>query len=288
MPDKEPGYLSLKLTTPGSSLTVEKKKDGEELQLLAESKGFWAKCTSEVDTAAGWLKSRRFDLALISAATSFRNQQDLAGLLWAKNPNASFLIYDLENKAEVHKLEARMSGGELISGKEALEKKLAEYNSQAGVDTAEFKIMLVEDLDSPREIICSYIENIGYRNVVGVRRAKDALAMLRQDPDAFSCVLTDVKMPEMNGEELILAIRADADLQHIPVIVITAIGTVETLVSCLRAGASGFLLKPPKRDDLTRELARAVRTCAQKLSPRMIGSDDAEAIRELLISKGFS
>lgn len=273
---------------PGILVYFENKKDGEELQLLAESKGFWAKCTSEIDTASGWLKNRRFDLALISAGTSFRDQQKLAGLLWEKSPNANFMLFELENRSDSRKLEAHMSGAELIVGKEALGKKLAEFSSQSGVDTAEFKIMLVEDLDSPREIITSYIENIGYKNVVGVRRAKEALALLKKDPGAFSCVLTDVKMPEMNGEELILAIRADSDIQHIPVIVITAIGTVETLVGCLRAGASGFLLKPPKREDLTRELARAVRTCAQKLSPRMIGSEDAEAIRELLISKGFN
>ena len=272
---------------PGVLIFCDKKKDGEELQLLAESKGFWAKCTSEFDRAAGWLKTRRFDLALISAGTSFKNQQAIAGLLWNKSPDATLLLYALESEGEERKLEVRMSGAELINGKEALEKKLSEISSQAGIDTTEFKIMLVEDLDSPREIICSYIESIGYKNVLGVRRAKEALALLRSNPQAFSCVLTDVKMPEMNGEELIRAIRSDAAIQHIPVIVITAMGTVDTLVGCLQAGASGFLLKPPKRDDLTRELARAVRTCAQKLSPRMIGSDDAAAVRELLISKGF-
>ena len=273
---------------PGILVYFEKKKDSEELQLLAESKGFWAKCTSDVDTAAGWLKSRRFDMALVAASTPFSAQQTLAGILWAKSPNANFFLYDLESGGEGRKLEARMSGAELICGKEALAKKLADYSPETGAEQTEFKIMLVEDLDSPREIITSYIESIGYKHVLGVRRAKEALAILKKEPDAYSCVLTDVKMPEMNGEELITAIRADPDISHIPIIVITAIGTVDTLVGCLRAGASGFLLKPPKKGDLTRELARAVRTCTEKLNPRMIGGDDADAIRELLISKGFN
>jgi FixJ family two-component response regulator len=68
----------------------------------------------------------------------------------------------------------------------------------------------------------------------------------------------------------------------LPVIVLTAHGTVDALVDCLKAGASGFLVKPPAAKDLQHELGRAKRIAEHQLSPRLATDNEADSIRQIL------
>ena len=123
--------------------------------------------------------------------------------------------------------------------------------------------------------------------MVGAGSGSEALQLLNADPDHFACLITDVRMPQMSGKELIETLRADPRYCHLPIIVLTAFGTTDCLLDCLRAGASGFMAKPPKKPDLQRELGRAERIYRQRLDPRLVPEGDFELFREMLEDKGM-
>ena len=124
-------------------------------------------------------------------------------------------------------------------------------------------------------------------SVAGKRSAKEALAELENSPGEYSCIVTDIRMPVIDGHALIDLVRKNPKLEHIPIIALTAYGTVDCLIECLKAGASGFLVKPPKKDDLARELGRAYRIVRHHASPRLASTDEVELIRNILIERGW-
>ncbi|MBN8550230.1 MAG: response regulator [Deltaproteobacteria bacterium] len=261
------------------------------LDALGTAHGFRVKSAANAVAARDWLTMRPFAVVLVDARLDTLSQRELAGQLWKANPQAPVVVFDFGEGSSDAAQEARLLGAEVAFGGKALEtiaEILKKLQSQAEKPVQEFKILVVEDLDSPRDIICFYLESMGYGKVFGVRSAREALAALEKEPAAFSCVITDIRMPELDGKELIDLIRHNDSLRHLPVVALTAYGTVDTLIDCLKAGASGFLVKPPKRDDLTRELSRAMRILSAGASPRLASSSEAEMLRNLLIEKGFS
>jgi class 3 adenylate cyclase len=69
-----------------------------------------------------------------------------------------------------------------------------------------------------------------------------ALAMLRARP--FDLLLLDLMMPEMNGYQVLEAVKADPALRHIPVVVISAVDEIDSVVRCIELGAEDYLPKP--------------------------------------------
>ncbi|RIL07130.1 MAG: hypothetical protein DCC75_10270 [Proteobacteria bacterium] len=266
-----------------------------DLEELARKHDFRVKVCMDRATAADWLKTRMFDLLLVDSSVPLYEQQELAGLLWQADPVAQMISFNLDAGAKINLGEARLFGAELAVGEKALpvitsalEQIKRDSDAKQRFKSEDFRIMVVEDLDSPRDIICSFIETLGYPLVSGEHSASSAMKELESDPGKYSCVITDIRMPEISGKELIEFIRLHSKLQGLPVIVLTAYGTGDCLVDCLKAGASGFLVKPPKKKDLLRELSRAIRIAAKRTSPRLASPDEADLMREILMQKGLA
>ena len=66
--------------------------------------------------------------------------------------------------------------------------------------------------------------------------------MVRSQP--FDLVLLDVMMPELNGYQVSEAVKADLDYRHLPVIMISALDEIDSVVRCIEAGAEDYLSKP--------------------------------------------
>ena len=270
-------------------LIVSKTPDTfEVITRLAESRNYRVRVTHDLPLALSWLDTRRFDLLLVHADLEITAQQELAGKLWKSNNGAPFIVFDLEGDRQEREGEVRLYGADLVTGPKALT-RIERYLTQPEhkIEKDQFRILVVEDLESPRDIICAYLEGLGYGLVDGCSSAAEALKLLTDDPKKYSCVMTDIRMPQITGKELIESIRHHPKLNHLPIIVLTAYGTTDTLIDCLRVGASGFLVKPPKKADLTRELARATRIIAGAESPRLTTPGDAEQLREVLLTKGL-
>jgi len=114
-------------------------------------------------------------------------------------------------------------------------------------------VLLVEDRDSLRIMLRSTLESEGFsvEEAADGRRAIDALSAGR-----FLAVVTDLKLPGADGHEVLAAAR-DAD-PNVPVVVMSAYGTVEDAVGAIKKGAVDFLAKPVDPDHLVLLLRRAV------------------------------
>lgn len=83
------------------------------------------------------------------------------------------------------------------------------------------RVLVVDDSSTNRVVLKIMLRKCGVTDVAMAKDGREALAVLREGPD-FDLVLTDLWMPEMDGRELLRAIRADARLSRLPVYLVTA------------------------------------------------------------------
>lgn len=103
-------------------------------------------------------------------------------------------------------------------------------------------LLVVDDNEDNRYTLLQRLKRQGYSRLATAVDGRQALDMLRAQP--FDLVLLDVTMPEMNGYEVLEQLKADARLRHIPVIMISAVDQVESVVRCIELGAEDYLPKP--------------------------------------------
>ena len=101
-------------------------------------------------------------------------------------------------------------------------------------------ILVVDDSITTRTLERTILETAGY-TTLGAVDGLDALELLRRE--TVSLVLTDVEMPRMDGFNLTEAIRADAKLQHLPVIVVTSLSSTEHRSRGAEVGADAYIVK---------------------------------------------
>ncbi|MCC2616115.1 sigma 54-interacting transcriptional regulator [Aestuariibacter halophilus] len=115
------------------------------------------------------------------------------------------------------------------------------------------KILLVDDDDSLLRLMTIRLEGEGYQ-VVSAQDGKEALKIL--NTQTFDAVLSDLRMPGLDGLSLFEEIMAQR--KDIPVILMTAHGTIEDAVEATQRGVFGFLTKPIDHDNLRALLDRAL------------------------------
>jgi two-component system cell cycle response regulator len=102
--------------------------------------------------------------------------------------------------------------------------------------------VLVADDDAVNRLLLAHsLERDGHR-VRAVGNGLEALEAL--GTEAFDCVLLDVLMPRMDGYQVLERIRSEPKLRHTPVIMISALEDVESVVRCIEMGAEDYLPKP--------------------------------------------
>jgi len=103
-------------------------------------------------------------------------------------------------------------------------------------------LLVVDDNEDNRYTLSQRLKRLGYTNLTMAVNGREALDLLRAR--AFDLVLLDVMMPEMNGYEVLEQLQADVRLRHVPVIMISAVGQVESVIRCIELGAADYLPKP--------------------------------------------
>ncbi len=114
--------------------------------------------------------------------------------------------------------------------------------SPEGALDKNMKVLVVDDFSTMRRIVKNLLRDLGFTNIQEADDGSTALPML-QGGD-FDFVVTDWNMPGMQGIDLLKAIRADASLSHIPVLLITAEAKKEHIVMAAQAGVNGYIVKP--------------------------------------------
>ncbi len=115
------------------------------------------------------------------------------------------------------------------------------------------RILIVDDDRRGRRVLQIMVEDLGFASLVA-ENGDEALARLSEQ--RVDLVLTDLKMPGMSGIELLAAIR-ETD-RELPVIILTAYGTVQTAVDAMKKGAFDYVVRPFDADALETTIRRAL------------------------------
>jgi DNA-binding response OmpR family regulator len=110
------------------------------------------------------------------------------------------------------------------------------------VSDSEAALLVVDDVEDNRFALSRRLAREGYLNVTTAADGRQALDLLRSKP--FDLVLLDIMMPNVNGYEVLAAIKASDGLRHIPVIMISAVDEIDSVVRCIELGAEDYLPKP--------------------------------------------
>lgn len=115
------------------------------------------------------------------------------------------------------------------------------------------RVLVVDDHREMSEMVADGLADRGYA-AVSLVSPRQALALLREQ--RFDALITDLRMAELDGFALIAAARRV--VPDLPVVVMTAYGMLDTASEAMKRGASGYVTKPFKLDDLASALARAM------------------------------
>lgn len=116
------------------------------------------------------------------------------------------------------------------------------------------KFLVVDDFSTMRRIVRNLLKELGFANV---DEAEDgAVALQKLQGGGYDFVVTDWNMPNMDGLQLLQAVRANPALAHLPVLMITAEAKKENIIAAAQAGASGYIVKPFTAGTLSEKLAK--------------------------------
>lgn len=102
-------------------------------------------------------------------------------------------------------------------------------------------VLVVDDVEMNRDLLSRRLQRQGYQVAVA-ENGLQAIEMLSRDP--IDLILLDIMMPEMDGYQVLGHLKQDERLKHIPVIMITALNEIDSVVRCIEMGAEDYLPKP--------------------------------------------
>ena len=121
-----------------------------------------------------------------------------------------------------------------------------------------YRILIVDDSPGMRAVLRRVIDLAGVPvlECLTACHGLAALAVLRSQP--VDLILTDINMPEMNGEEFVDELKKDPSLREIPVLVISTDATSNRMQRMLELGAAGYVIKPFQPETLRSEVERVL------------------------------
>ena len=116
------------------------------------------------------------------------------------------------------------------------------------------KVMVVDDMSTMRRIVKNVLKQIGYSVMEEAENGEEALKKLKVG--GYGLVVSDWNMPVMTGIDLLRAIRADPELKHLPVLMVTAEAQKENIIEAVQAGVSNYVVKPFTAEGLQEKLLK--------------------------------
>ena len=124
----------------------------------------------------------------------------------------------------------------------------------------DMKFLIVDDFSTMRRIVRGLLKEIGYNNAEEAEDGAVALNMLKNAK--FDFVVSDINMPNMNGFELLAAVKKDEGLKHLPVLMVTAEARKEDIVRAAQDGAAGYIVKPFTKATLEEKVQKIMQKLA--------------------------
>ena len=104
------------------------------------------------------------------------------------------------------------------------------------------KFLVVDDFSTMRRIVKGLLNELGYSEITEADDGNTALPLLKNG--SFDFLITDWNMPGMAGLDLLKAVRGDAKLAKLPVLMLTAEAKREQIIEAAQAGVNGYVIKP--------------------------------------------
>ena len=124
----------------------------------------------------------------------------------------------------------------------------------------DLKFLIVDDFSTMRRIVRGLLKEMGCNNAEEAEDGTVALNMLKNGN--FDFVVSDINMPNMNGFDLLKAIKADDNIKHIPVLMVTAEARKEDIVLAAQTGAAGYIVKPFTKATLEEKVQKIMQKIA--------------------------
>jgi adenylate cyclase len=149
------------------------------------------------------------------------------------------LLEDLVRQAGAagEKTEARLDGDTVAT---MIDDVMSAIRPGEERTTESGRLLVVDDNEINRDMLSRRLERQGH-SVRTAASGREALEVLARE--AYDLVLLDVMMPEMNGFQVLERLKADAGLRHLPVIMISALDEIDSVVRCIEMGAEDYLPK---------------------------------------------
>ena len=125
---------------------------------------------------------------------------------------------------------------------------------------SDLKFLIVDDFSTMRRIVRGLLKEMGCNNVDEAEDGAVALHMLKGG--RFDFVVSDINMPNMTGFDLLKAIKADDQLRHLPVLMVTAEARKEDIVLAAQSGAAGYIVKPFTKATLEEKVTKIMQKLA--------------------------
>lgn len=143
-----------------------------------------------------------------------------------------------------------------------------------GRSVAQGAILVVDDIEANRDVLSRRLERQGY-TISTAENGREALDKVQATK--FDLLLLDLMMPEMDGYEVLQRLKANETLRHIPVIMISAVDELDSVVRCIELGAEDYLSKPFNPTLLKARIG----ACLEKKRARDRETQDHQRLQEL-------
>jgi two-component system chemotaxis response regulator CheY len=128
------------------------------------------------------------------------------------------------------------------------------------MNTTDLKFLIVDDFSTMRRIVRGLLKEMGCNNADEAEDGAVALSMLKANKYDF--VVSDINMPNMNGFDLLKAVKAEESLKHLPVLMVTAEARKEDIVMAAQSGAAGYIVKPFTKATLEEKVQKILQKIA--------------------------
>ncbi len=159
-----------------------------------------------------------------------------------KKPEPELKSSNTQKEPEVHTIPNPAPKVDLVKPPPASSLNIDVQSGEFQVDLARKQsLLVVDDKDNNRDLLSRRLKKQGFE-VEEAENGQQALQMI--GGKNFDLVLLDIIMPEMNGYQVLEILKADQELSRIPVIMISALDEIESVVRCIEMGAEDYLQKP--------------------------------------------
>ena len=141
------------------------------------------------------------------------------------------------------------------------------------------EILVADDCDATRAVLKKHLQDLGFTNITEASNGQGTIEELLENP--YDLILLDIKMPDMNGVEILETKNEHPKLKEVPTIVISTLEHVDLALKCIEAGAEDFFVKPPNKTILR---AR-VKTSLEKKRLREMGRAQTQVNHALELAR---